>query len=142
MQEDEECSDRATIRLRRDWVVQTGHLNHCPVHVDGFEGKGVYLFEPTFATEDRDCVLTAQIVSVSSGLFDLNMEHRGAGPALGLPCGSEMGELRQIGCTEFYTMRDEPVLTCLATYRAATSNLLAEGFSCNAHQEKDGSSWL
>ena len=41
VQEDEECSDRATVRLRRDWVVQTGHLNRCSVHVDGFEGKVV-----------------------------------------------------------------------------------------------------
>ena len=64
---------------------------------------------------------------MSGGLFDLNMEHRGAGPALVLPCGSEMGELRQIGCTEFYTMRDEPVLTCLAIFSTATSNLLASG---------------
>ena len=70
VQEDEECSDRASVRLRRDWVVQTGHRNRCPVHVDGFEGEGVFLFEPTFATEDRDCFLTAQIVSVSGGLFD------------------------------------------------------------------------
>ena len=95
VQEDEECSGRATVRLRRDWVVQTGHRNRCPVHVDGFEGEGVYLFEPTFTTKDRDCFLTAQIVSVSGGLFDLHMEHRGAGQALGLPCGSEMGKLRQ-----------------------------------------------
>ena len=70
VQEDEECSDRASVQLRRDWVVQTGHLNSCPVHVDGFEGEGVYLFEPTFTTKDRDCFLTAQIVSVSGGLFD------------------------------------------------------------------------
>jgi len=41
VQEDEECSDRASVRLRRDWVVQTGHLHRCPVHVDGFEGEGV-----------------------------------------------------------------------------------------------------
>ena len=65
--------------------------------------KGVYLFEPTFATKDRDCFFNSQIVNVIGGLFDLNIEHRGLGPALGLPCGSEMGKLRQIGLTEFYT---------------------------------------
>ena len=124
VQEDEVCSDRARVRLRRDWAVQTGHLNRCPVHVDGFEGEGVFLFEPTFTTKDRDCFLTAQIVSVSGGLFDLHMEHRGAGPALELPCGSEMGEIRQIGETEFYTTSDDPVLTCLATYQAATTTEL------------------
>ena len=62
VQEDEECSDSATVLLRRDWMVQMGHLNCCPVHVDGFEGKGVYFIEATFTTKDLDCFLTAQIV--------------------------------------------------------------------------------
>ena len=60
LQEDEECSDRAKVRLRQDCVVQTWHLNHCPVHVDGFEGKEVYFFDPSFTIKDRDCFLTVQ----------------------------------------------------------------------------------
>ena len=86
MQEVKECSDHAKVWLRRDWVVETRHLNSCPVRVDGLRGKGVYLFKIMISTNDQDCFLTAQIVCVSR-LFDLNVEHRGAGPALELPYG-------------------------------------------------------
>ena len=84
--QDNECSGHAKVQLRQDCMVEAGHLNYCLVHVDGFRSKGVYLFEPMISTNDKD-FLTAQIVSVSTGLFDLNVEHRGARLALELPSG-------------------------------------------------------
>ena len=111
----EACSGAMQVRLRRDCAIKTGHLNRCPVHVEDDKAKGTYLFEPDTSMDDKHCYLIAQMVTVSDGLFDLFVEHRGAGLALQLPRGHKLCELKQIAVTEVRIPACAPT-KCLATY--------------------------
>ena len=67
--------------------------------------QGNFLFEPTLSLINENCFLAVQIVTVSSGLCGLNVEHRGAGPAVKLDAGREMGEIWPV--TPMVTMCQE-----------------------------------
>ena len=81
-------------------MLLTGHLNRCPVQVDGVALMGTFLFESASSSlGDALCQFEAQIVDVRDGLTDLFVEHRGAGLSLQMRRGGVLGELRQLGAS-------------------------------------------
>ena len=70
-----ECADRIPVRLRADCTLLTGHLNRCPVQVDGAALTGIFTFESAASSlRDALCQFEAQIVDVRDGLTDLFVE--------------------------------------------------------------------
>ena len=62
-----ECADRIPVWLRADCSLLTGHLNRCPVQVDGAALMGTFLFESAASSlRDASCQFEVQIVDVSS----------------------------------------------------------------------------
>ena len=51
-----ECVDRIPVRLRADCALLTGHLNRCPVQVDGVALTGTFLFESAASSLRDACV--------------------------------------------------------------------------------------
>ena len=71
-----ECADHIPVRLRTDCALLTGHLNRCPVQVDGAALRGTFLFESAASSlRDAPCQFEAQVVDVRDGLTDLFVEH-------------------------------------------------------------------
>ena len=91
-------------------LLLTGHLNRSPAQVEDAALRGTFLFEPaTTSLGDASFQFEAQVVSVIDGFTDLHIEHRGAGPALELPRGKVLGELRQLGATRVHMSHREAV---------------------------------
>ena len=74
------------------------------------------------ALSSAHCQFEAQMVNVVNGTTDLYVEHRGAGPAIQLPVGLEIGELRQLGATEVTTSHKRTDL-CHTIYQICGKHL-------------------
>jgi len=112
-----ESADRIPVRLRADCTLLTGHLNRCPVQVEGAALTGTFLFESAASSlGDASCQFEEQIVDVRDGLTDLFVERRGVGPSLKMCCGGVLGELRQLGATKVHIPRKREPVLCFPLY--------------------------
>ena len=78
--------------------------------------KETFLFKPaTTSLGDTSCQFEAHVVNVIDGFTDQHVEHPGAGPALKLPRGTVLEELRQIGATRVASSHvgSDCVLQCI-----------------------------
>ena len=105
------------MRLRAACALSTGHLNRCPVQVEGAALTGTFLFESaTSSLGDASCQFEVQVVDVRDGLTDLFVEHRGAGPSLQMCRGGVLGKLRQLGVTKVHIPKKREPVPCFALY--------------------------
>ena len=119
---EEEGPNRVPVRLGQDCAMLAGHLSWFHAWVEGGTLRKSYLFEPTHPLNRVHCQFEAQMVEVANGPIDLYVEHRCAGPAIALPAGMMLGELRQLGATKVTTSHKRTDL-CHTIYQICRKHL-------------------